>query len=223
MKACSLGMTLCMIGASIFAAEEFNATFTPGNWQEEDWVMVKSSRWPYRGKWLQEPGFIVNAVPGDASPRELESKRIGETYTSMMLNRTFEGDTTTACTMDFDYRMAPGLIIAEEPVKTEAGTEYRNHYEIILFDRGINVWHHYFADGKQKWVKKAFLTTGFKANTPYELIVKMQFTGRGPQMILQVGDHIFGFHDANIPKRYRVGIVASEGINRFYNFKVSAP
>lgn len=223
MKAHSFGLTLCMLGASVFAADYFETAFTPGNWRESDWIMVKSSRWPYRGRWIQENGFIANAVPQDATPRELESKRAGETYTSMILNRAFSGNAAISCTMDFDHRMAPGLIIAEEPVKTEAGAEYRNHYEIILFDRGINVWRHYFEDGRQKWVRKAFLTAPFKPGTPYELSVKIQFDGRGPQMILQAGGHTFGFHDGNIPRNYRVGIVAGEGINRFYDFKASAP
>jgi hypothetical protein len=223
MKSNAIGLTLCMLTASFCSGSEFKASFTPGGWNADDWVMVKSWRWPYRGQWIQGKDFIVNAVPQDASPQDLEHRRVGETYTSMVLNRVIESDSTVSCTMDFDYRMAPGLIIAEEPTETGQGPEYRNHYEIILFDGGINVWHHYFEDGKQKWVKKAFLNTLFKAKTPYELIVKTQFTARGPQMTLQVGEHIFGFHDHNIPRRYRVGIVASEGVNRFYYFKAATP
>ncbi len=223
MKSGILLPVLCFLAATAGASEVIEAKFTGDGWKQSDWSMVKSWRWPHQGKWIQGKDFIANTVPGDATPQELESKRVGETFTSMLLDRTFKGNATISCTMDFDFRMAPGLIIAAEPVKTELGLEYREHFEIILFNKGINVWHHYFEDGKQKWMKKAFLTTDLKANTPYELIVQMQFTARGPQMTLQAGGQVFGFYDHAIPREYRVGIVASEGVNRFYDFKVALP
>lgn len=184
--------------------------------------MVKSWRWPYRGQWLQQKSYIENVVPGDATQQELQGKRAGEVFTAMLLNQEYQKNISFSATMEFDYRMAPGLIIAAEPFKTADGySELRDHYEIILYDKGINVWYHYFVDGKQQWLKRAFLTAEFERNKKYEVNVKLQFTRRGPQMTVQVGNHIFGFIDDKIPKNYRLGIVACEGVNRFYDFKVT--
>ncbi len=210
-----------LLSASVCIMAEHVSVFNAGGWTQEDWVMTKSWRWPHRGQWVQEKDFIVNAVPVDATQAELQGKRAGEVFTAMLLKQEFQKNVSFSATMEFDYRMAPGLIIAAEPFKTEDGySELRDHFEIILYDKGINVWYHYFVDGKQQWVNRAFLTADFERNKKYEVNVKLQFTRKGPQMTVQVGDHIFGFIDDKIPEKYRLGLVACEGINRFYDFKV---
>lgn len=219
MKGVYLLLGLLMTASPLFADGSYKASFASGGWNQSDWSMVKSWRWPHRGEWLQKESFIVNDVPEDASPQELQGKRVDKTFTSMLLKQQFQSDATFSSTMEFDYRMAPGLMIAAEPVETELGLEYREHYEIILYDKGINIWRHYFEDGEQKWVRRAFLTTEFAPKTAHKLTAKVQFTRRGPQIVVEAGGHVFGYHEPNLPESYRIGIVASEGVNRFYDFE----
>ena len=52
--------------------------------------------------------------------------------------------------MSFDHLMVPLIVIAPELGKSEDGKypELRDHYEIVLFYQGINIWHHRYKDGK---------------------------------------------------------------------------
>jgi hypothetical protein len=123
--------------------------------------------------------------------------------------------------MSFDYRMAPSIVIAEKPgVSAEGYPEFRTHYEIVLFDQGINVWRHWFKDGKQVWKKVAHLPAKFYPNVKYEMDVEIKFTARGPVMEISVGEREFSFVDTLLPREYYAGIVACEGVNRFYEFEI---
>ena len=207
----------------LFSADLYTCSFGQGKWKPEEWRMVKSWRWDYAGEWVQKSDFIENKVPGDATPKELFSKRAGETYTSMVLDKKFRGNLTIACDMSFIDRMAPGIMIAAEPVKDEKGRwEYRDHFEVIFYDKGVNVWHHYFVDGKQVWKKKAFLLEDFKPEKVYKLSVNISFTPKGPVLTMKVNDGApFGYMEEALPKEYYLGIVGCEGVNRFYDLKIS--
>jgi len=206
----------------ISAADLFNAAFEKGKWDSNDWLMVKSSRWDYMGEWIQKDDCIVNKIPADATPEEMLNKRAGETYTSMIINKKFSGNLKVSCQMSFEHRMAPGIIIAFDPVKDGKGrSEYREHFEIILYDKGINVWHHFFVDGKQQWRKKAFLDADYKPSTKYNLIVTLSYTARGPVMKLEADGKVFGYIEDGLPKEFYLGLVACEGVNHIYDFKVT--
>jgi hypothetical protein len=219
---------IVVIAAFIFsttlvsAADLFTASFEKGKWDSKDWLMVKSWRWDYAGEWVQKDDRIVNKVPSDATNEEMLNKRAGETYTSMLINKKFSGNLKISCQMSFDHRMAPGIMIAFDPIKDGKGrSEYREHFEIILYDKGINVWHHFFVDGKQQWRKKAFLDADYKPLTKYNLIVTLNYTAKGPVMKLEADGKVFGYIEDSLPKEFYLGIVASEGVNTFYDFKVT--
>ena len=149
------------------------------------------------------------------------NKRVAETYAAMIYKNPLQGNVTVKSVMSFDYRMAPGIVIAEKPgVSTGNYPEFRTHYEVVLFDEGVNVWRHWFKDGKQVWRKMGYLKASFQPNKLYQLTVKLQFTSRGPVISVACGGHEFGFIDEQLSKDFYVGIVASEGFNRFYDFEI---
>ena len=206
---------------SVPAADLFKCQFVPGGWNKADFIEVKSSRWSNINTFRQEKDHVVNVCPKDATPEEMLSKRAPETYAAMVWKQPVTGNAVIKSKMSFDYRMAPSIIIAEEVGKSKEGyPEFRNHYEIVLYDKGLNVWRHWFKNGKQVWRKVGYLTADFKPNVKYDLEVKITFTGRGPMWEVKAGGHTFGFVDDLLPKKYFVGIVACEGVNRFYDFEV---
>jgi len=203
------------------AAEVCNCRFTAGQWNPADFTPVKSSRWEYIGSFKQEQNHIVNAVPADADDKTMLNTRAGETYAAMIFNKELTGNHTISVTMSFDYRMAPSIVIAEKPgSNAKQYPEFRTHYEIVLYDQGLNIWRHWFVDGKQVWKKVAFLKAKLEPKKNYTLIVSIQYTGRGPVMTVSAGGHSFGVLDPELPKSYYAGIVACEGVNRFYDFKI---
>ncbi len=200
----------------------FECSFASGKWQAADFVGVKSSRWENIGGFKQEKDHIFNICPADAQPDEMLSKRAPETYAAMICKTPLSGNHTIVATMSFDHRMAPSIVIAEKTGLSSGGyPEFRTHYEIVLYDQGLNVWRHWFKDGKQVWRKVGFLKADFKPNTPYKLEVNIAFSARGPVWTVSAGGHCFGFiDDLLMSKEYYAGIVAAEGVNRFYDFKI---
>ncbi len=200
----------------------FSTSFAQGKWNAADWQIVKSWRFNHFGKWTQKADCIENEYPADATEKELLGKRAWEAYSTLILNRDFSGSLLISSEMEFNDRMAPGIIIPTAPYATtqDGKLELRDHVEVILYDEGINIWHHYFVDGKQEWRKLAYLyTTDFKKQTRYTVNVAIKDTKRGKEMSVQVGGHTFGCLIPDMPDKYRIGIVGCEGINRFYDFK----
>ena len=205
----------------IEAADVIKCKFVPGGWNKSDFLEVKSSRWSNINFFRQEKDHLVNICPQDATPQEMLSKRAPETYAAMVYKNPITGNAVIKSRMSFDYRMAPSIIIAEEVGKSNTGyPEFRTHYEIVLYDRGLNVWRHWFVNGKQVWRKVGYLNAEFKPNVQYDLEVKITFTGRGPVWQVSANGHSFGFIDDLLPKKYFAGIVACEGVNRFYDFEI---
>lgn len=211
-----------LLGFSLLAAE-FSAVFSRGKWNSADWLMVKSPRWDYRGVWEQEDDHIYNRVPADASEVEMLGKRAGETYTSMLWKEkiSVSKKVLISAEMSFDYQMAPLLVIAPDyAVNAEGHHEYREHWEIVLYDKGINVWHHQYADGKPSWYKAAAIKTAFPAKEKIVLNMEINLSRGIPQIEISANGNTFSYAELQLPKSFYVGLTACEGVNRFWNFSV---
>ena len=207
--------------AGCLLAEDFHCTFAPDAWRTEDWVLVKSPRWPHRGEWIQERDCLRNRTPTDATQAEMLGKRAGETYTSMLLREPVEGNMELAATMSFEHRMAPLIVLAAAVGEDQEGhPEHREHWEIVLFDEGVNVWHHMYADGKPSWRRVAHARFPVEPGKPHRLEVMVRRTPRGAQISVRVGEHEFGYLDTVLPPTVQVGITGCEGVNRFYGFEL---
>lgn len=217
---CSIPLVLAALFAlSLEAgAESLAWRFTPGCWKQEEWVLVKSPRFDHFGKWVQQEDCIRNEVPAGVSPDDLLGKRAGETYTSMVYAKPFTGDLRVTAELSFAHRMAPLVVLAPSLGKDAAGRpEYREHFEICVYDEGVNVWHHTFADGKPSWKKAAFTRFPLKPNTHYTLDVEL----KGKQMSVAIDGHAFGYIEEALPKTVYAGITGCEGVNAFYGMTAS--
>ena len=202
--------------------ELVSVDFSQGKWNRDDWDFLVSSRWDTVGDVVQEADHIVNRTPAGATGTQLEGELCGETYISLMRKEIYEGPLTISSTMSFDYRMAPSLAFGWNPIVNSRGhLEHAEHLELVLFNQGVNVWHHFFRDGKENFHLQSFLRAPFEANTPYEFKASLSFFDKIPQLTLTVGGHTFGYLEPNLPKVFQVGLIASEGVNRFYDFKVT--
>ena len=153
-------------------ADTIAVSFGRGKWNAEDFSIVKSPRFDGVGSFVQEADHIVNSVPGGASLEDLLS--CPAAYCAMMHKAELSGNVLIASRMSFDHRMAPLIVIAPEMGKSADGRypEFREHYEIVLYDEGLNVWHHRYADGKPSWYRLAYLTDRYEAKTVYDFGAK---------------------------------------------------
>lgn len=217
-----LPLLLLFIAVTLTAAE-VSCDFSRGRWNADDWLLVKSPRWDYFGDWVQQDDHLMNQYPADATPKEMLGKRAAETYTSMVYKKQVSGKTTFSATMLFEDRMAPLLVLAGElGADAQGRPEYREHWEIVLYDEGINVWHHEIRDGKPFWRKAAYIKTAYKPGVKYTLEATVEFPrgGKGPQLSVACDGKEFGCLLPDLPSDFLVGVTACEGINRFYDFNM---
>ena len=203
----------------------FSTSFARSQWDRNDFRLIKSPRFPMNGAFEQEEDHIVNRVPAGKTEEELQS--CADAYCAMVLDRAIAGGMTVSSRMSFDYRMAPLIVLAPELGTSADGQypEFREHLELVLYDEGLNVWHHLYADGRPSWVKRAWLTARFAKKTVHDLSVTVENGKKGPRLILRCGGHEFGCRlpDKFIDAALYPGVIACEGINRFYDFRVTQP
>ena len=205
-----------------------DVSFARGKWNPSDFELAKSWRWNHLGGFVQRDDMIVNDVPVELTPEEVYRKCHDSSYAALVHKGVFALGSTVSSKMMFDYRMAPIVVLAPELGVSAAGVpEFRDHWEICLYDRGINVWYHWFENGRQRWHKAAAfeLPAGesFKAGVPYDVSVRVERYPRHPdlkQMTVTCEGRKFSYVDERLPETFRAGIIACEGRNFFYDFKV---
>ncbi|MBO5821382.1 MAG: hypothetical protein J6R86_00040 [Lentisphaeria bacterium] len=206
---------------------EFNAEFSRDKWNPADFVMVKGPRWSCVRSWRQESDHIVQEVPDELTDKQLHDDMQDEAYVAMCYGQKIKMEETIVCssTMSFDDRMAPLIVIAPELGTYEASgaPEFREHWEIVLYDLGLNVWKHMWIDDKPAWVKHSYMLAPFKPRTRYELKITITATPKGQMLEVECDDRKFGCHLPELGKEFYLGITACEGRNRFYDFKLSVP
>ena len=202
-----------------------DVSFARGKWSLDDFEYVKSWRFPHFCRFEQVDDGIVNLLAPEMTPEQVFKKCSSSSYVAMLHRGRFAIGSTVSSTMLWDYRMAPIIVIAPDLGVSPGGVpELRDHWEVCLYDKGINVWYHYFEDGRQKWYKAAdYLAPKdrpFKANERHELIVKTEVMKGHRRMVVTCGDVTFAYVDDRLPERFRAGIIGCEGRNWFYDFKV---
>lgn len=192
--------------------------FKQGGWDPADWQIVRSPRWVDVSHWEQHPDHIANYVPADLRPEDMQMgrDRTGESYISMLLKQPVEGSSAISAVCAFDGRMAPLLVFSQE-----IGPVHQEHLEVVLYDRGINLWHHFYNDGKPSWKLISFLDLDLKIGEQYTLSAEMIFKTKGKFLRMSCNGRSFGCRlDDCWPETYYVGFTACEGRNRFYNFSL---
>ncbi len=214
-------MMLGLFGLTTLAAQDFYTTFAKGKWDRSLWFDVKSARRNYLKKMVQLDDHIMNAVPPDLTDEVIFAKYVDSVYSCIMLREKYGMPSEISCTMSFDHRMAPLIVLAKDVGRSAKGEpEQREHYEIILFDEGINVWHHFYNHGKPQFRRAAFLKTKFLPRKKYKLRVRVTWDRKGKYMQIECGGHTFGFMDEALPETFYAGIIGCEGRNRFYDFGI---
>ncbi|MBR7103502.1 MAG: hypothetical protein IKC65_01010 [Lentisphaeria bacterium] len=196
----------------------YQCRFTPEGWCQDDWLLVRSPRWEARSSWCQEEDHIINVFPDDLDPAETQMgrDRTGETYLSMLYKKPVKGSCRVETTCAFLERMAPLIVFSRELAPV-----HKEHLEVVLFDRGINLWHHFFNDGIPSWKLIGFWNMALEAGKPHRLVAEMRHTSKGKFLCMGVDQPTFGTRLAeDWPDECFAGITACEGHNRFYDFQI---
>ena len=200
-------------------------SFARGRWNPDDFVNVKALRNAGVCPFDQKDDCIVNHCP-DISGEQVFRTCQDSVYAALVHKSLFAVGEKISSNMMFDYRMAPIIVIADGLGKDEKTgyPEFRGHWEVCLYDQGVNVWRHFVEDGKQKWYKAASLRLPereyFKANVKHDLQVSVTRNKRGrKEMLVAVGGYTLTYVDDELPDVFQAGVIACEGRNFFYDFR----
>ncbi len=196
---------------------DFYCSFAEGKWNAGDWQFCRSPRWEACSSWRQESDCIANEFAADLDPSETQMgrERTGETYLSMLWRQPLYGSCRVETTCSFEERMAPLIVFSKELVSV-----HREHLEVVLYDKGINLWHHFFNDGKPSWKLIAFGDYDLPPDTRHHLVAEIRATSRGKFLYMGIDKPDFGCRIPDDWDEYFTGFTACEGHNRFYDFAV---
>ena len=155
--------------------------FKQGSWEPADWQMVRSPRWTDISHWEQHEDHIANYVPADLRPEDMQMgrDRTGESYISMLLREPVCGSARISTVCAFDGRMAPLLVFSRE-----LGPVHHEHLEVVLYDCGINLWHHFYKNGKPSWKLLSFIDLNLKVGEKYKLSAELVFKNKGKFLLM---------------------------------------
>ncbi len=196
----------------------FKCSFAKEQWDESKWLKVRSPRWEESSHWIQCDDYIANHIPADLKPEDMQMgrDRTGETYISMLLKEPVKGNALFRTRCQFDDRMAPLLVFAKELTPV-----HKEHLEVVIYDKGINLWHHFWDGEKPSWKLVSFCDIDLAPGKAYDLTTQFIYCKKGTFMVMGCGDITFGCRiDENWPELYYAGFTACEGRNRFYDFEL---
>ena len=216
---------MAMLSAVTGFARTFD--FAEGKWDRGAFFEARNDDWNRGDPIVQMSDCVMNANDPSWSDEDLFKNHQADVYSSLILTNRFRGDITFSSRMSFDHRMAPSLVIAGEFAMDAQGRKaFRDIYEIVLFEDGLNVWRHRRPGGGKSEIEKvAYTAHVFKKKTPYELKVvltrKKAYGGRLTTDIKVSSDGAeVGFRDETVPTVYSIGLLGSEGRCRFYGLTV---
>ena len=227
---CCIWMIAAVLAANAMSEPvSVDVSFARGKWNREDWTVVKGPRWDYCHGFVQKDGWIENETPEGMSPEEVAKKCHSTTYSGMVWKEKFPIGTTVSTTTGWDWQMAPLIVIAPDLGVSKDGKlpEFREHWEIVVYYRGLNVWHHYWTPERGPyWIKAASMLlpqdANWKPNARHALSVRIQKNAKGrKEMVCTCNGYTLQYMDDTLPDSFYGGILGCEGRNFFYDFKVS--
>jgi hypothetical protein len=216
MKHRLLTIAACLVLlAGLAAAEEplLAVSFAKGAWDPAAWVLAKNPTVAHFGSWVQLDDCIQNATPTDPARKSA----LDETLTTMVYSKPFAGNYTVTANFEIGAGSAPGIILAQDWAPEAAGRpQYGEFYEVIIYEKGLNLWHHFARDGKRLYEKTVYSTFALKTDTRYELKV----VRRGQTLQMTVDGHEVGVLVPALAPELYVGCEGCEGVSRVYDLKV---
>ena len=182
--------------------------FSKKTWNPQDFTQVTSLRTDGRKPFMQEEDCVVNDV---------YKENINDyNYISLLYKQTYNTPVEISTTCSFESFGAPLIVLTDDLISTEDGyPAYGHHFEIVAYEKGINVWD---LNGNAKPIKAAFNHFEVPANEKLELKVKVL----EDKLQISLYGQDMEFPISGLPSSFRCGITACEGVNRFYSFEVSS-
>ena len=179
--------------------------FSANRWSMNDFDQITSLRTDGRTPFIQEADCVVN------EKSEADS-RMKNAYVSILSKEWFSAPVTLSATCNFLSFGAPLLVLTDNVIAAPDGyPAYGRHIEIVAYEDGINVW---LLNGTEKPILAGKTRFPVPANEKITLTAEI-LPGR---IECTLCGQSAAFDIEQVPLRFRAGITACEGVNRFYSF-----
>lgn len=174
--------------------------FKKGEW-EQFFDYAYCCRFLQRPKLFQEKDYVVNG----RNPEMAD----GFDYTTILTKEKYKR-AKIELDCSFDEYGAPLITLTKE-----SGV-YKNYHEVVLWEKGINVWQLFEVDGKMQIKKLAAMPFEVESQKRHTLFVEILEKGL---RINALGHELFLRIDS-LPEEMYIGLTACENINRFYSVTI---
>ena len=177
----------------------------------DGFLVANCYRWECVPDFIEEEDHVRN--------QRSEGIATGFENASLILREPFTGDTHIETECAFDAWGAPLIVLADALETDERGRlRYREYYEVVLYEEGVNVWR-LSTDQENTVSWKKIMSVDFPV-APMEkhaLTVDLvgdtlEITADGRKMSVLLPEPF---------KKYYIGIDACENINRFYSLEAT--
>lgn len=180
--------------------------FGRGMWNGNDFEQITSLRTDGRTPFIQEDDCVVN------EERESE-ERMGNAYISLLAREWLNAPAEITAECSFVSFGAPLIVLTNDVIAAPDGyPAYGRHFEIVAYEEGLNVWQ---LNGTEKPLLIGKARFPVAAGEKLRLRVKVD---RG-SLLCDLNGETCKVMCGEMPARFRAGITACEGINRFYSFR----
>ncbi len=184
-------------------------TFAENNWNPAALHMAHT--WRYEARTPYRQG--VDCIYSNKNPDHPE----GFDNVSLVTKETYTTGDVAAIRCSFEGLGCPEIILVPALDFDETGARYGACFEIVLYEKGINVWRHYRQDGKCSWHNRLRLTSPLEPGKVHALQVEvlehdLAITLNGVRHTLRTED---------LPEKFHFGITMCEGIARVYEFETA--
>ena len=174
--------------------------FRKGQW-EEFFSYAYCCRFPFKPKLIQEENCVLNGKNPEMAD--------GFDYTTILTKEKYKR-AKIALECSFEEYGAPLITLTNE-----CGV-YKKYHEVVLWEKGINVWQLFEIDGKMQIKKLAAMPFEVDSKKKHTLFVEIMEKGL---KIKALGHELYLRVDS-LPEEMYIGFTACENINRLYSVTI---
>jgi hypothetical protein len=186
--------------------------FGKGKWTASELIYARSPACMDGVKFRQEEDCIVNGKGKSFGGYEMiallerDSRKVGARV-------------ETECS--FDSFGAPLIVLTDDIKESETGEYlYGTYFEVVAYEDGINIWAAKSAPTGAECPIDATLVATKKFSIAGGARIKIRVETLAERIKAWVNGEYLETEVKGLPERFRVGITACEGINRFYSLTV---
>lgn len=183
--------------------------FKNNEWETRGLVYAYSHRFIPTPKFIQKDGYIESAIN--------ESMSDGYDWIGLITREKFSKSLNISTECYFNKYGAPLIVMANDAVPDKNGIlRISDYIEIVIYENGVNVWKHTMENNKPTWK----LIMGVEFEVPAGKKLKLSSYMKDDLLIIEAENKKMQVYLPDIPEKVHMGIIACEGINRFYNLQI---